>query len=91
MLTASYAHNIDAATSAGAEVSKRLDEKEITTITLGCALAPAACNVPLQDGTSFASSAPQPFSPYRAIQARTGTTQTGFGTSQQGLLAAGCV
>ena len=36
VLTASYAHNIDAATVAGAEVSRRLDEKEVTTFTLGC-------------------------------------------------------
>jgi hypothetical protein len=40
VVSASYAHNIDAATVAGAEVSRRLDEKEITTFTLGCARAP---------------------------------------------------
>lgn len=37
VMTVSYAHNVDATTAAGAEVSKRLDEKEWTTFTLGCA------------------------------------------------------
>ncbi|EIE23531.1 voltage-dependent anion-selective channel protein [Coccomyxa subellipsoidea C-169] len=35
VMTVSYAHNVDATTAAGAEVSKRLDEKEFTTFTLG--------------------------------------------------------
>lgn len=37
VVTASYAHNVDAATVAGAEISRRLDDKEVTTFTLGCA------------------------------------------------------
>ena len=37
VVTASYAHNVDASTVAGAEISRRLDDKEVTTFTLGCA------------------------------------------------------
>ena len=37
VVTASYAHNVDAATVAGAEISRRLDDKDVTTFTLGCA------------------------------------------------------
>ena len=40
VVTASYAHNVDAATVAGAEISRRLDDKEVTTFTLGCAPRP---------------------------------------------------
>lgn len=36
-VTVSYAHNVDATTAAGAEVTKRLDDKDATTFTLGCA------------------------------------------------------
>ena len=34
-LTVAYAHNVDASLSAGAEISKRLNEKEGTSFTLG--------------------------------------------------------
>ncbi len=36
-VTVSYAHNVDATTAAGAEVTKRLDDKDTTSFTLGCA------------------------------------------------------
>ncbi len=36
VLSVSYAHNVDATTAAGAEVSKRLDDKDAAAFTLGC-------------------------------------------------------
>ena len=52
-LTVAYAHNVDASLSAGAEISKRLNEKEGTSFTLGCASDPLSslsarhsCNKP---------------------------------------------
>lgn len=52
-LTVAYAHNVDASLSAGAEISKRLNEKEGTSFTLGCAPDPLSnlsaghsCNSP---------------------------------------------
>ena len=37
VLTVSYAHNIDPTSSVGAEVTKKLEEKEATVFALGCA------------------------------------------------------
>lgn len=34
-VTVAYAHNVDASLTAGAEISKRLNEKEGTSFTLG--------------------------------------------------------
>ena len=36
VLTVSYAHNIDPTSSVGAEVTKKLEEKEATVFALGC-------------------------------------------------------
>lgn len=37
VLSVSYAHNIDPTSSVGAEVTKKLEEKEATVFALGCA------------------------------------------------------
>ena len=40
VLTVSYAHNIDPTSSVGAEVTKKLEEKEATVFALGCVRHP---------------------------------------------------
>lgn len=43
VLSVSYAHNVDATTAAGAEVSKRLDDKDAAAFTLGCVYKLCSC------------------------------------------------